>query len=36
MKNYNMVGDFLKMYGRLPKTKKEYATFALFQGGKNG
>lgn len=33
MMNYEMLGDFLAMYGRLPKTKKEYAIFALFQGG---
>lgn len=35
MKNYNILGDFLAIHGRLPQTKKEYAIFALFQGGKN-
>lgn len=34
MENYNILGDFLEMHGRLPKTKKEYAMFALFQGGR--
>lgn len=35
MKNYNILGDFLAMHGRLPETKKEYAIFALFQVDKN-
>lgn len=34
MINYNILGDFLAMHGRLPETKKEYAIFALFKGGK--
>lgn len=34
MENYKILGDFLEIYGRLPETKKEYAIFALFQGGK--
>ena len=34
MINYSILGDFLEIYGRLPETQKEYAIFALFQGGK--
>ena len=34
MKNYNILGDFLAYHGRLPENKKEYAIFALFQGGR--
>lgn len=34
MINYERLGDFLAYHGRLPETKKEYAMFALYQGGK--
>lgn len=34
MINYERLGDFLNHYGRLPQTKKEYASFILFKGGK--
>lgn len=31
MEKYEMLGMFLKHYGRLPKDKKELATFILFK-----
>ena len=36
MINYERLGDFLDYHGRLPKTNKEYASFVLFKGVKNG
>lgn len=34
MKKHSILGDFLKMYGRLPKTEEEYAIFALYRRDK--
>lgn len=34
MINHERLGDFLAYQGRLPQTKKEYASFVLFKGVK--
>lgn len=31
MENFNLMGEFLKYYGRLPENKKELAKFILFK-----